>query len=129
MEGSIFNKNGEHEFEYLKKIVRTEVKIDFGEETVKIYITLPQNNSKNEKARNNLIGNVINGRIRKRIVFKHFKISKDFSTVTIDNYDWYIPQMFNKKAIKQQNIKTWEMIFYYIFKIEINETIKVEKKK
>ena len=40
MEGSIFNKNGEHEFEYLKKIVRTEVKIDFGEETVKIYITL-----------------------------------------------------------------------------------------
>ena len=129
MEGSIFNKNGEHEFEYLKKIVRTEVKIDFGEETVKIYITLHQNNSKNEKARNNLIGNVINGRIRKRIVFKHFKISKDFSTVTIDNYDWCIPQIFNKKAIKQQNIKTWEMIFYYIFKIEINETIKVEKKK
>ena len=129
MEGSIFNKNGEHEFEYLKKIVRTEVKIDFGEETVKIYITLPQNNSKNEKARNNLIGNVINGRIRKRIVFKHFKISKDVSTVTIDNYDWCIPQIFNKKAIKQQNIKTWEMIFYYIFKIEINETIKVEKKK
>ena len=129
MEGSIFNKNGEHEFEYLKKIVRTEVKIDFGEETVKIYITLPQNNSKNEKARNNLIGNVINGRIRKRIVFKHFKISKDFSTVTIDNYDWCIPQIFNKKAIKQQNIKTWEMIFYYIFKIEINETTTVAKKK
>lgn len=129
MAGSIFNKNGEHELEYLKKIVRTEVKIDFWEETVKIYITLPQNNSKNEKVGNNLIGNVINGRIRKRIVFKHFKISKDFSTVTIDNYDWYIPQMFNKKAIKQQNIKTWEMIFYYIFKIEINEVIKVEKKK
>lgn len=129
MKGSIFNKNGEHELEYLKKIVRTEVKIDFWEETVKIYITLPQDNSKNEKAENNLIGNVINGRIRKRIVFKHFKISKDFSIVTIDNYDWYIPQMFNKKAIKQQNIKTWEMIFYYIFKIEINEAIKVEKKK
>lgn len=42
MDDNIFNEKGEHRLEYLKKVVRTEVKIDFWEESVKIYVTIPQ---------------------------------------------------------------------------------------
>lgn len=127
MNNNIFNEKGEHRLEYLKKVVRTEVKIDFWEETVKIYVTIPQNDQQKENTENKLIENIINGRIRQKIVFKRFKISEDFSIVTIDNYDWYIPVFFNRKALKQQDIKTWEMVFYYIFIQEVNEAIQKAK--
>ena len=39
MDDNIFNEKGEHKLEYLKKVIRTEVKIDFWEESVKIYVT------------------------------------------------------------------------------------------
>ena len=116
MDDNIFNEKGEHKLEHLKKVIRTEVKIDFWEESVKIYVTIPQANRQNENSENKLIGNVVNGRIRKRIIFKRFKVSEDFSAVTIDNYDWYIPVFFNREALKLQDMKTWEMLFYYIFK-------------
>ena len=124
---NIFNEKGEHRLEHLKKVIRTEVKIDFWEESVKIYITIPQANRQNENSENKLIGNVVNGRIRQRVVFKRFKVSEDFSAVTIDNYDWYIPVFFNREALKQQDIKTWQMLFYYIFKQEVNEAIQKSK--
>ena len=127
MDDNIFNEKGEHKLEHLKKVVRTEVKIDFREESVKIYVTIPQADKRIENAENKLIGNVINGRIRQKIIFKRFKVSEDFSTVTIDNYDWYIPVLFNRDSLKQQDIKTWEMVFYYIFKHEINEALQKAK--
>ena len=100
MDDNIFNKKGEHKLEHLKKVIRTEVKIDFWEESVKIYVTIPQANERIENAENKLIGNVVNGRIRQKIIFKRFKVSEDFSTVTIDNYDWYIPVLFNRDSLK-----------------------------
>ena len=120
MDDNIFNEKGEHKLEHLKKVIRTEDKIDFWEESVKIYVTIPQADKRIENAENKLIGNVIDGRIRQKIIFKRFKVSEDFSTVTIDNYDWYIPVLFNRDSLKQQDIKTWEMVFYYIYKHEIN---------
>ena len=123
MDDNIFNEKGEHKLEHLKKVIRTEVKIDFWEESVKIYVTIPQTDKHIENAENKLIGNVVNGRIRQKIIFKSFKVSEDFSAVTIDNYDWYIPVLFNRDSLKQQDIKTWEMVFYYIFKHEINEAL------
>ena len=123
MDDNIFNEKGEHKLEHLKKVIRTEVKIDFWEESVKIYVTIPQTDKHIENAENKLIGNVVNGRIRQKIIFKSFKVSEDLSTVTIDNYDWYIPVLFNRESLKQQDIKTWEMVFYYIFKHEINEAL------
>ena len=127
MDDNIFNEKGEHKLEHLKKVIRTEVKIDFWEESDKIYVTIPQADKRIENAENKLIGNVINGRIRQKIIFKRFKVSEDFSTVTIDNYDWYIPVLFNRDSLKQQDIKTWEMVFYYIFKHEINEALQKAK--
>ena len=127
MDDNIFNKKGEHKLEHLKKVIRTEVKIDFWEESVKIYVTIPQADKRIENAENKLIGNVINGRIRQKIIFKRFKVSEDFSTVTIDNYDWYIPVLFNRDSLKQQEIKTWEMVFYYIFKLEVSEALQKAK--
>lgn len=124
---NIFNEKGEHKLEHLKKVIRTEVKTDFWEESVKIYVTIPQANRQNENSENKLIGNVVNGRIRQKIIFKRFKVSEDFSAVTIDNYDWYIPVFFNHEALKQQDIKTWQMLFYYIFKQEVNEAIQKAK--
>ena len=127
MDDNIFNKKGEHKLEHLKKVIRTEVKIDFWEESVKIYVTIPQANERIENAENKLIGNVVNGRIRQKIIFKRFKVSEDFSTVTIDNYDWYIPVLFNRDSLKQQDIKTWEMVFYYIFKHKVSEALQKAK--
>ena len=127
MDDNIFNEKGKHKLEHLKKVIRTEVKIDFWEESVKIYVTIPQADKRIENAENKLIGNVINGRIRQKIIFKRFKASEDFSTVTIDNYDWYIPVLFNRESLKQQDIKTWEMVFYYIFKHEVNEALQKAK--
>ena len=127
MDDNIFNEKGEHKLEHLKKVIRTEVKIDFWEESVKIYVTIPQADKKVENAENKLIGNVVNGRIRQKIIFKRFKVSEDFSTVTIDNYDWYIPVLFNRDSLKQQDIKTWEMVFYYIFKHEVSEALQKAK--
>ncbi len=127
MDDNIFNEKGEHKLEHLKKVIRTEVKIDFWEESVKIYVTIPQADKKVENAENKLIGNVVNGRIRQKIIFKRFKVSEDFSTVTIDNYDWYIPILFNRDSLKQQEIKTWEMVFYYIFKHEVSEALQKAK--
>lgn len=127
MDDNIFNKKGEHKLEYLKKMIRTEVKIDFWEESVKIYVTIPQADKQIENAENKLIGNVVNGRIRQKIIFKRFKVSEDFTIVTIDNYDWYIPLLFNKEALKQQDIKKWEMVFYYIFKPEVSEALQKAK--
>ena len=129
MDDNIFNEKGEHKLEHLKKVIRTEVKIDFWEESVKIYVTIPQANEQIENAENKLIGNVVNGRIRQKIIFKRFKVSEDFSTVTIDNYDWYIPVLFNRDSLKQQDIKTWEMVFYYIFKHEVSEALQKAKTK
>lgn len=105
MDDNIFNKKGEHKLEYLKKMIRTEVKIDFWEESVKIYVTIPQADKQTKNAENKLIGNVVNGRIRHKIIFKRFKVSEDFTTVTIDNYDWYIPLLFNKEALKTARYK------------------------
>ena len=127
MDDNIFNEKGKHKLEHLKKVIRTEVKIDFWEESVKIYVTIPQANERIENVENKLIGNVVNGRIRQKIIFKRFKVSEDFSTVTIDNYDWYIPVLFNRDSLKQQDIKTWEMVFYYIFKHEVNEALQKAK--
>ena len=127
MDDNIFNEKGEHKLEHLKKVIRTEVKIDFWEESVKIYVTIPQANERIENVENKLIGNVVNGRIRQKIIFKRFKVSEDFSTVTIDNYDWYIPVLFNRDSLKQQDIKTWEMVFYYIFKHEVSEALQKAK--
>lgn len=127
MDDNIFNEKGKHKLEHLKKVIRTEVKIDFWEESVKIYVTIPQANERIENVENKLIGNVVNGRIRQKIIFKRFKVSEDFSTVTIDNYDWYIPVLFNRDSLKQQDIKTWEMVFYYIFKHEVSEALQKAK--
>ena len=127
MDDNIFNEKGEHKLEHLKKVIRTEVKIDFWEESVKIYVTIPQANEQIENAENKLIGNVVNGRIRQKIIFKRFKVSEYFSTVTIDNYGWYIPVLFNRDSLKQQDIKTWEMVFYYIFKHEVSEALQKAK--
>ena len=127
MDDNIFNEKGKHKLEHLKKVIRTEVKIDFWEESVKIYVTIPQATERIENTENKLIGNVVNGRIRQKIIFKRFKVSEDFSTVTIDNYDWYIPVLFNRESLKQQDIKTWEMVFYYIFKHEVNEALQKAK--
>ena len=56
MDDNIFNEKGEHKLEYLKKVIRTEVKIDFWEESVKIYVTIPQANERIENVENKLIG-------------------------------------------------------------------------
>lgn len=51
---------------------------------------------------------------------KNFKITSDFKSIIIDNQTYYIPDYFNVDMVKNEDEKTWQMIFYQIFANDIN---------
>ena len=46
---------------------------------------------------------------------KQFCVSDDYKTLTIDNKIYEIPDFFNKQMLKNNDTKTWQMVFYYFF--------------
>ena len=52
---------------------------------------------------------------------KQFRISDDFESVIVDKKIFKIPSFFNREMILAKDVKTWEMIFYYVFSEKINE--------
>ena len=58
------------------------------------------------------------------LLSKKFEVSADYKTVIIDGKNYQIPDFFNTETIKENDIKTWEMIFYDLFEKEINHKIK-----
>ena len=52
---------------------------------------------------------------------KQFCVSNDYKTVTIDNNIYEIPDFFNKQMLKSNDIKTWQMVFYYFFYDEFGQ--------
>ncbi len=55
------------------------------------------------------------------IFTKQFRISDDFESVIVDKKIFKIPSFFNREMILAKDVKTWEMIFYYVFSEKINE--------
>ena len=55
-----------------------------------------------------------------RLVNSNFEITKDFKTIVVDNHAYAIPDYYNIDMIKNEDEKTWQMIFYQIFADKIN---------
>ena len=55
-----------------------------------------------------------------QILNKNFKITSDFKSVIIDNQNYNIPDYFNVDMVKNEDEKTWQMIFYQMFSDDIN---------
>lgn len=60
---------------------------------------------------------------------KDFKITSDFKAIIIDNQTHDIPDCFNTDMVKNEDEKTWQMIFYQMFADEINRALKSLKEK
>lgn len=117
-----FDENGEHFLNKFRKQPHTKITIDFFEEKVRVYVVLPQNSTNS---------NLLNKNGQELILSKNFKITEDFEEVIIDDVHFWIPSFFNKDLLKQEDTKTWEMVFYYIFSNTIAvalEKYKVQKK-
>lgn len=118
---SMFDENGIHKLEKYSKEIKTKVNIDFWEECVKIYVIVPQKpNTKNTDSLNHSMNDFLNSKINHLIISKKFKISDDYNSVTIEETVYSIPTFFNRTMVKNNDTKTWQMIFYQIFSDEVH---------
>lgn len=123
MGDSIFDENGVHKLSPFKAQVTTKITIDFWEECVRIYIIFMQKSKQENSAEKLLIENILTAKRNHRILNKKFKVSEDYKSVQIDGFVYDIPSFFNKEMIKNNDEKTWHMIFYQIFSNEIHEAL------
>lgn len=124
-EDDIFDENGKHKLEKFKNKIKTELKIDFFDERVKVFLTIPVSMLKEKTLLEQGARIIIkNNRKYEKIIDKFFKISNANSIITIDNNEYYISTFFNKKMLENHDTKTYEMIFYDIFKDEIYKKLK-----
>lgn len=114
----IFNEDGKHKLEKPSKKPGAKIIIDFIDKNVKIDIILPKNKASNEN--NSAEIQEIKKAKSYRILNKNFKITSDFKSVIIDNQNYNIPDYFNVDMVKNEDEKTWQMIFYQIFADDIN---------
>ncbi len=119
--------NGENdEFNYKK--ITTKINIDFFIERVKIYLVYPVKNKKKKQTEDSESIQteiyVADDKPKNRLIIdKEFKIDDDLESVKIDGKTHLIPKYFDKESVKNKDEKTWEMIFYYIYKDEIKKEI------
>ena len=114
----IFNEDGKHKLEKPSKKPEAKIIIDFIDRNVKIDIILPKNKILQEDSNAEIQG--IKKAKSYRILNKNFKITSDFKSVIIDNQNYNIPDYFNVDMVKNEDEKTWQMIFYQIFADDIN---------
>lgn len=105
-------------------LFKTKISIDFFLEIFKIYIRVEMRVIKKESEEQDPLKLQLFEVKKNQIVLKKkFKVSDDFETVTINGITYKIPDYFNRDAIKENDEKTWEMIFYHIFNDDINKEI------
>lgn len=114
----IFNEDGKHKLEKLSKKPEAKIIIDFIDKNVKIDIISPQNKIQNENNSAEIQG--IKRAKSYRLLNKKFKIINDFKSIIIDNQTYDIPDYFNADMVRNEDEKTWQMIFYQIFSDDIN---------
>lgn len=103
---------------------KTKISIDFFLEIFKIYIRVEMRVIKKESEEQDPLKLQLFEVKKNQIVLKKkFKVSDDFETVTINGISYKIPDYFNRDAIKENDEKTWEMIFYHIFNDDIYKEI------
>ncbi len=123
---SVQNANSEND-EFSSKKITTKIDIDFFTERVKIYLVYPVKRKKKKQENSENVQTeifVAQDKPKNRLIIdKEFKIDDDYESVRIDGKTHLVPKYFNAESVKNQDEKTWEMIFYYIYKDEIKKEI------
>lgn len=132
----------------VKEIIKTKVNINFSDCIVDIFVykffsvykTEREQEIENEiendiedetgiyfiETQNSLIQELTK-EVPQILLSEKFEISKDYNFIMINNNKHVIPDFFNKKMMKEKNANTWEIIFYYLFRNEIRERVKLLK--
>ena len=113
-----FNTDGSHKLGNKNKKPQVKIIIDFIDKNLKIDIVPTKD--KKSKQNNNSDIQVIKTPKNYRLVNSNFEITKDFKTILVDNHAYSIPDYYNIDMIKNEDEKTWQMIFYQIFADKIN---------
>lgn len=116
-----FYDDGIHTLKKSFKKSEVKITIDFIDKNVKIDTILPKKEIIKEN--NNAKIQEINPPKSYRILNKNFKITNDFKAIVIDNQTHNIPDYFNIDMLKDEDEKTWQMIFYELFSVEISNAI------
>lgn len=113
-----FNADGSHKLKNINKKPQVKIIIDFIDKNLKIDI-IPTKDKKSKQNNNSNI-QVIKTPKNYRLVNSNFEITKDLKTILVDNHTYAIPDYYNIDMIKNEDEKTWQMIFYQIFADKIN---------
>lgn len=113
-----FNNDGTHKLTKPSCKAEAKIIIDFIDRNVKIDILLPKHKTQNKNNNTEIQG--IKKQKRYRILNKKFKVTSDFKSIIINNQTYDIPDYFNVDMVKNEDEKTWQMIFYQMFADEIN---------
>ncbi len=119
---SIFDKNGKHLLEDYRDKIKTKISIDFFDETVKAFIVYPKR--KEIKKIDSETQQLLDAKRNLLILRTKFKISADCKFVFVKNQTFEIPTYYNAEMIRKEDEKTWQMIFYEIFKTEIQQALR-----
>lgn len=104
--------------------LKTKISIDFFLEIVKIYIFVEIRVLKKESEEQDTPKlDLFETKKNQTVIKRKFKVSDDFEAITIDNITYKIPLFFNRDSIRENDVKTWEMLFYYIFNDNISKEI------
>ena len=117
-----------------KNVVKTKINIDFINNLVDIFAYVVEKTMQKkvvaleddmgieiEKYEQISIIETVQSDDSQPIFTKQFRISDDFESVIVDKKIFKIPSFFNREMILAKDVKTWEMIFYYVFSEKINE--------
>lgn len=117
-----------------KNVVKTKINIDFINNLVDVFAYVVEKTMQKkvvaleddmgieiEKYEQISIIETVQSDDSQPIFTKQFRISDDFESVIVDKKIFKIPSFFNREMILAKDVKTWEMIFYYVFGEKINE--------
>lgn len=117
-----------------KNVVKTKINIDFINNLVDVFAYVVEKTMQKkvvaleddmgieiEKYEQISIIETVQSDDSQPIFTKQFRISDDFESVIVDKKIFKIPSFFNREMILAKDVKTWEMIFYYVFSEKINE--------
>ncbi len=119
-----------------KNVVKTKINIDFINNLVDVFAYVVEKTMQKkvvaleddmgieiEKYEQISIIETVQSDDSQPIFTKQFRISDDFESVIVDKKIFKIPSFFNREMILAKDVKTWEMVFYYVFGEKINEKL------
>ena len=117
-------------FKKLLKEFKSEFKIDFENGIVSFNVVMPKIEIVKVKSKEDknvetldIVAHIFSHQVFKR----SFCIDSEYKNIEINKKIYEVPDFFNKKMLRQNDLKTWEMLFYYIFSDETNKILKEYK--